>query len=108
MSESIDVARRFGENLRRARREAGISQEELGFRSGLHRTEIGILERGERLPRLDTFLKVAAGVGVSVDSPFVEGISWKAGGLIATPGFFSISSSAEDDLVSGSPEAADE
>jgi len=47
---SIDVARRFGENLRRARHKAGTSQEELGFRFGLRRTEIGLLERGARTP----------------------------------------------------------
>jgi len=38
----MDVATRFGENLRRVRKGAGISQEELGLRSSLHRTEIGL------------------------------------------------------------------
>lgn len=100
MSEPLPVARRFGENLRRARRAAAISQEELGFRSGLHRTEIGLLERGARVPRLDTLLKLAAGLGVRVDSPLVEGISWTPGGLTATPGAFSFSPPADDEPAS--------
>ena len=41
------------------RRRAGISQEDLGFLSALHRTEIGQLERGIRIPRIDTLIKLA-------------------------------------------------
>jgi transcriptional regulator with XRE-family HTH domain len=44
----MEVAREFGGNLRRLRKDAGISQEELGLRCSLHRTEIGLLERGAR------------------------------------------------------------
>lgn len=32
--------------------------------TGLHRTEIGLLERGKREPRLTTILKVVRGLGV--------------------------------------------
>ena len=99
------VAYVFGRNLRRARRAADISQEELGFASGLHRTEIGLLERGERLPRLDTALRVAAGVGVRINSPLVEGIEWMPGDLTATRGTFSFSSAEEQG--GGGPEDAD-
>ena len=56
----------FAENLRRHRAEAGISQERLGFLCGLHRTEISLLERGERDPRLSTVVRLARGLGVSV------------------------------------------
>lgn len=48
------IAPQFGENLIAARERAGISQEELGFRADLHRTEIGMLERGVRIARIDT------------------------------------------------------
>ena len=41
MGDELGVARRFGENLRRVRRQADLSQEELGFRASLHRTEVG-------------------------------------------------------------------
>jgi transcriptional regulator with XRE-family HTH domain len=44
-----------------------FSQEELSFRSGLHRTALSLIERGERDPKLITLLKVAEkGLGISV------------------------------------------
>ena len=49
----------FAKNLRRERERAGISQEELGARCGLHRTEISFLERAQREPRLNTIVKLA-------------------------------------------------
>ncbi len=67
------IAERFGKNLIRSRNRAGISQEELGFRAELHRTEIGVLERGERLPRLDTLIKLAVGLEIEV-SEMLEGL----------------------------------
>jgi transcriptional regulator with XRE-family HTH domain len=72
----MDVAQRFGENLRRLRKGAGISQEELGLRSSLHRTEIGLLERGARVPRIDTLIKIASGLGIRIDCKLLNGISW--------------------------------
>jgi transcriptional regulator with XRE-family HTH domain len=49
----------FALNLRRARLEAGLSHEALGHRCNLHRTEISLLERGRRDPRLTTIAKLA-------------------------------------------------
>jgi transcriptional regulator with XRE-family HTH domain len=54
----------FAANLRRARERAGISQEELGDRCGLHRTEISFLERAQREPRLSTIVKLAKALGI--------------------------------------------
>lgn len=79
------VGRRFGENLRGARRLALLSQEELARRAGLHRTEIGLLEHGDRLPRLDTILKLAGGLGVQ-PGELLHGIRWRA--ATARPGCF--------------------
>ncbi len=59
-----ELRRLFGENLERLRCRADLSQEELGFRAGLHRTEVGMLERGARMPRLDTIVKLAGGLEV--------------------------------------------
>jgi len=75
------VATQFGTNLRYCRRKADLSQEELGFAAGLHRTEIGLLERGERVPRIDTLVKVAAGVTVP-PGELLDGIEWKSGTVI--------------------------
>lgn len=51
---------RFAVNLREARRREGISQEALAALCDLHRTEISLLERGGREPRLGTLIKLAS------------------------------------------------
>ena len=81
----MSIAKRFGENLRRARHEAGLSQEEAAVRASIHRTEIGLLERGERMPRIDTAIKMAGAVGVDF-ARLIEGIEWTPG--ITTRGQF--------------------
>lgn len=55
----MDIGRRFGANLNQARRASGLSQERLAAVTGMHRTEIGLLERGLRVPRIDTVAKLA-------------------------------------------------
>ncbi len=52
---------RFARNLRRERKRAGLSQEALGFacKPVLHRTEVSLLERSEREPRLSTIVRLA-------------------------------------------------
>lgn len=69
---------RFAKNVKRARADAGLSQEEVGIRASLHRTEIGLLERGERLPRIDTAAKLAGALGVPV-AELLVGIEWTPG-----------------------------
>ena len=53
----------FGANLRRLRRDAGLSQMELADRAELHFTEISRIERYGRDVRLITVLKLARGLG---------------------------------------------
>ncbi len=84
----MNVGRHFGDNLRRVRQGAGISQEELGMRSSLHRTEIGLLERGARVPRIDTLIKVASALEVPPGDLLV-GIDWTPGATTTTDGRFS-------------------
>jgi transcriptional regulator with XRE-family HTH domain len=75
---SREVAERFGANLSRLREQAEVTQEELAFRASLHRTEIGLLERGGRLPRIDTLAKLAGALGVKTGELF-DGIRWTPG-----------------------------
>lgn len=70
-----EAAARLGKNLWRARRRAGFSQEELGALCSLHRTEIGHLEQGRRIPRVDTLMKIAAMLDVGVEH-LLRGIEW--------------------------------
>jgi transcriptional regulator with XRE-family HTH domain len=69
------VADQFGINLRRCRHDAGLSQETLSFRASIHRTEIGLLERGKREPRLGTIVKLARSLSVP-PADLLSGISW--------------------------------
>jgi transcriptional regulator with XRE-family HTH domain len=66
---------RFAVNLRRARIEAGISQEELGYMCDLHRTEVSLLERAGREPRMATIVKLA-GALKTTPKELCTGISW--------------------------------
>jgi transcriptional regulator with XRE-family HTH domain len=66
---------RFALNLRKARTEAKISQEELGYLCDLHRTEVSLLERAGREPRLATIVKLAGALKTPPDE-LCAGIGW--------------------------------
>ena len=55
----------FGDELRRLRRGAGLSQETLAARAGLSPEAVSLLERGRRSPRLTTMRLLAEAMGVS-------------------------------------------
>ncbi|MCK5168430.1 MAG: helix-turn-helix transcriptional regulator [Bacteroidales bacterium] len=56
----------FGKIIKEIRIEKDISQEELGFRSNLHRTYIGMIERGEKNITLENIDKISKGLDVSM------------------------------------------
>jgi transcriptional regulator with XRE-family HTH domain len=68
------VRRRFAQNLRDLRERAGVSQEALARACNLHRTEVSLLERCLRSPRLDTMIILAEGLQLSSLADLVEGI----------------------------------
>jgi transcriptional regulator with XRE-family HTH domain len=72
----VTVRERFGANMKRERERAGLSQEALAFRASLHRTEISVLERGFRLPRIDTLIKLAGSIECDV-LDLLDGIRWE-------------------------------
>jgi len=49
----------FGEHLRELRAAAGLSQEALAEKAGVHRNYIGHLERGEKTASLDVLVRLA-------------------------------------------------
>ena len=63
-----NLLKKFGMELRKLRLEQGLSQEEFGKRAGLHRTYIGMLERGEKNVTLLNLYKIAKVLKVSVGS----------------------------------------
>jgi transcriptional regulator with XRE-family HTH domain len=72
------LSEHFGRRLWRHRRLAYLSQEKLAHLLDLHRTEISELERGLRVPRLDTILKLSAGVEAS-PCDLIAGLRWRPG-----------------------------
>jgi transcriptional regulator with XRE-family HTH domain len=76
--DSSRLAEHFGRRLWHRRRLACLTQEELGRLLDVHRTEIGQLERVLRVPRLDTILKLSAGVETS-PCELIAGLRWQPG-----------------------------
>jgi transcriptional regulator with XRE-family HTH domain len=62
----------FGERVRSLRKIIKISQDELAYRSGLHRNYISDVERGTRNISLKAIYKIARGLNVSVEALFIN------------------------------------
>jgi transcriptional regulator with XRE-family HTH domain len=60
---NIDPKSLFAANVRRMRLAAGLSQEQLAERAGLHRTYISSVERGLRNVSLENIFGLAAALG---------------------------------------------
>lgn len=60
------LATAFGAVLREHRERAGLSQEDLADNAGLHRTYVGLLERGKRNPTLDVAQRLGSALGVTL------------------------------------------
>ena len=65
-----DVLVRFGQIVRRYREDMNISQEELAFRAGLHRTYLGLIERAEKNVTLCNIKKIADALGIDIKDLF--------------------------------------
>jgi transcriptional regulator with XRE-family HTH domain len=50
------------------------------MRASLHRTAVSYIERGARIPRIDTAAKLAAVIGVDPGDLF-DGIAWEPGNI---------------------------
>lgn len=54
----------FGQRVRETRKKQGLSQEELAFKAALHRTYIGMIERGEKNITLTNIEKIARALNI--------------------------------------------
>lgn len=72
-ARSADVSKQLGRRIRAFRKDQGLSQEELAFRSQVHVTYLSGLERGARNPTITVLASVASGLRISVGT-LMEGL----------------------------------
>lgn len=77
-----DFALRLGDNMRDSRQKAGLSQQDVAVRASMHRTAVSLLERGERIARTDTLVRIADSIGVS-PVELLDGLRWSQDGYEA-------------------------
>lgn len=70
MDTDITLLKEFGLKVQQRRKELGISQEELAYRAGFHRTYIGMIERAERNITLSNIKRLADALGVELKELF--------------------------------------
>lgn len=63
----------FGQRVRELRLVKGLSQEELAFKAGMHRTYLGGIERGQRNPALKNITAIAEALEVTLPELFSFG-----------------------------------
>ena len=57
----------IGKRIRKYREQRGWRQEDFAEKIGLSVTYTGMIERGEKVPKLETFINIANVLGVSTD-----------------------------------------
>ncbi len=72
MGRRSPVAAAFVRVLRGHRERLGISQEALAHAAGVHRTYVGMLERGERQPTIDVAARIASALGTELSVLVIE------------------------------------
>ncbi|SER16855.1 DNA-binding transcriptional regulator, XRE-family HTH domain [Neolewinella agarilytica] len=70
MKSKTDILVHFGLRVRELRTQNGMSQEQLAFKAGVHRTYIGMIERAEKNVTLISIEKLANALGVSITTLF--------------------------------------
>jgi len=68
----MDIKKKFGENLKNIRLKKGISQEELAYMSGLHRTYISSIELGKRNVSLVNIHKLSMALNCQITELFKD------------------------------------
>ena len=69
----MEIRRLVADNIRRLRKDRGLSQEQLAFEAGLHRTYISGVERAVRNPTIVIIDKIARALGIEPMDLFNSG-----------------------------------
>lgn len=72
MDKNRNIELKFGNRVKALRNILKITQEELAYRSNLHRNYISDVERGRRNISLIAIYKIAEGLNVSLDALFID------------------------------------
>ena len=67
MNKNKYILIRFGKKVREERLKKGLSQEDLASKAGVHRTYIGMIERGEKNITLINIKKVAIALDLQIN-----------------------------------------
>ncbi|MBW1616715.1 MAG: helix-turn-helix transcriptional regulator [Deltaproteobacteria bacterium] len=67
-----EALKKFGTRVRQNRLDKGISQEELAELANVHRTYIGMIERGEKNITLNTMLNITNALGIKLTNLIEE------------------------------------
>ena len=70
MNTDTTLLKEFGQKVQKRRKELGISQEELAYRAGFHRTYIGMIERAERNITLSNIKRLANALQTNIKDLF--------------------------------------
>lgn len=73
-------AKAVGQRIRAAREKKGLTQEELAALVDISPTHVSVIERGTKIPRMDTFVAIANVLEVSADSLLVDVVDRAAEG----------------------------
>lgn len=65
-------AQAVGQRIKAAREVRGLTQEELAARAELSATHVSVIERGLKVPNLDSFVAIANALGVSADTLLID------------------------------------
>lgn len=71
MEKTIDY-KSLGERIRLSRKKTGLSQEKLSELCGISTAHVGHIERGTRIPSLETLFRISKELDVSMDYLFFD------------------------------------
>lgn len=69
-NDNAAIKAQFGAIVRNLRRRLGVSQEELAWQAGIHRTYLADIERGQRNLSLSSIVRLVRVLGVSLSEFF--------------------------------------
>lgn len=71
MQRDIDY-KAMGQRIRTARKQRGITQEKLGEICSISTAHIGHIERGTRIPSIETLFRISTELNISLDHMFFD------------------------------------